>query len=562
MQDQLAPVADSVQQTLGPVYAGIWFDNSAGGIMKVEVTNLKSPQVLASEQAVAEQGFASDVDFQAVASSWSQLAAGQASLDQQFQDLEAAKKLSTQLDASTNSVDVEASTSLSPQQLAAVQAAAGASPVSAVVTQVPASTLQFTDAANSCAQTPGLAGIPSATGKGPFLFCDSPLRGGPAIVAPALHDPNSAQLCTMGFFAHKGSSRFVLTSGHCLKAAGPTWSTEFPDQDFMGHAAYTPIKLGNNYSFDVRRGRRLRRHHPLEHVLFGRQQRVRRCLQRERRDEDDPQRNLRDRRAVDQPEGPNGLRHRGAPSRSSGVQLHDVRPSDGHRQEHRAGKGRDGHQHVWRRSGRQRRSGLQEPPCLRSDRVNRPRTVPGGLSGHRASAQRDEDAAGRGGLTDMRRPTLKQGIWLALVLSACAVVAVTVAAAHDRARRAAHTPAYAAPWRIPGLGRVKLVNDPTDGSGRRLVKKVLAPRAIQGVSRDGRTVSVVYDAGGCFLDDGKVEAHETAHSVEIVVVESRYGRFLKPGRPPFCSAIFIIGQATIRLASPVDGRSITGGPHY
>ena len=248
LQDQLAPVADSVQQTLGPVYAGIWFDNSAGGIMKVEVTNLKSPQVLASEQAVAEQGFASDVDFQAVASSWSQLAAGQASLDQQFQDLEAAKKLSTQLDASTNSVDVEASTSLSPQQLAAVRAAADASPVSAIVTQVPASTLQFTDAANSCAQTPGLAGTPSATGKGPFLFCDSPLRGGPAIVAPALHDPNSAQLCTMGFFAHKGSTRFILTSGHCLKAAGPTWSTEFPDQDFMGHAAYTPIKLGNNYS--------------------------------------------------------------------------------------------------------------------------------------------------------------------------------------------------------------------------------------------------------------------------------------------------------------------------
>jgi len=63
-------------------------------------------------------------------------------------------------------------------------------------------------------------------------------------------------------------------------------------------------------------------------------------------------------------------------------------------------------------------------------------------------------------------------------------------------------------------------------------------------------------------NDGKVEAHETTHNVEIVVVESRYGRFLTPGRPPFCSLVNIIGQATIRLATPVDGRPITGGPHY
>jgi hypothetical protein len=77
---------------------------------------------------------------------------------------------------------------------------------------------------------------------------------------------------------------------------------------------------------------------------------------------------------------------------------------------------------------------------------------------------------------------------------------------------------------------------------------------LKGVSADGRTLILEYGNGGCLATDGRVRVQETKSSVAIDVLSS-------PAVEGFCAMQSYSLPLRARLASPIAGRKIVGGPN-
>jgi hypothetical protein len=77
-----------------------------------------------------------------------------------------------------------------------------------------------------------------------------------------------------------------------------------------------------------------------------------------------------------------------------------------------------------------------------------------------------------------------------------------------------------------------------------------------GVSGDGRSLSLAYEAGGCNRQDGRPAVIENADSVIVTIRQTT----ATPGEGEGCTAELLFPRVTVPLKAPLAGRRIRGGP--
>jgi len=92
------------------------------------------------------------------------------------------------------------------------------------------------------------------------------------------------------------------------------------------------------------------------------------------------------------------------------------------------------------------------------------------------------------------------------------------------------------------------------GAQEQKTEEASAAWQLRGVSPDGRSLELVYEAGGCSAGDGRVVVEETFETVRVDV------RHTVPGRSAgvACPADSRPTPLTARLSKPVHGRRVEG----
>lgn len=231
-QDRLVHVADKVREALGDAYAGIWFDNTDDGRMKIGIAAAASaadPNLVQGVQAIlAANGAKGEADLVRVAATQSELAAEHEKVDAALAEELQAGKAMTSVDPETNAVTVEIGSSLPDSERASIAAAARDAAPDVAVKGSPDVQGKF----QTCVRR----------GGDNALFCGNPFRGGVTI-------GTSAGYCTAGFvtFGNSGGSPWLLTAGHCLRDGGTgAWSSR--------DASLTLHDLGTRHSWTVGAG--------------------------------------------------------------------------------------------------------------------------------------------------------------------------------------------------------------------------------------------------------------------------------------------------------------------
>ena len=84
-----------------------------------------------------------------------------------------------------------------------------------------------------------------------------------------------------------------------------------------------------------------------------------------------------------------------------------------------------------------------------------------------------------------------------------------------------------------------------------------APWHLTGISKDQRSLEVVYEGSGCLLDDGRPVVETTDTEVRITVKQTQQtGEYLA------CAEFLAFYPLTVPLDGPLYGRFITGGPDF
>jgi hypothetical protein len=195
--ERLAP---SFRRRLGPQFAGIWLDTAHPGRIKVATTG----RVGVVTVIATELGVGSLVDPVHTAASLANLNSVQTDVVNTLRRIRG---------ATGYSVGVQ------PQRGAAVLTL-GPHVATLPAVQTAVTTLRLRHTTRLIIIH--AKGEPTALScTAASYFCDAPLRGGVRIDRPNL------RTCTAGFIAKKGTARYVLTAGHCLKSFAEGWSSRY-----------------------------------------------------------------------------------------------------------------------------------------------------------------------------------------------------------------------------------------------------------------------------------------------------------------------------------------------
>ena len=85
-----------------------------------------------------------------------------------------------------------------------------------------------------------------------------------------------------------------------------------------------------------------------------------------------------------------------------------------------------------------------------------------------------------------------------------------------------------------------------------------APWMLLGVSADGRTLQLVYQGGGCLEEDGRPQVVEHPDRVAVRIRQTAF----VPGEGEACTADLRFVPLDVRLAAPIAGRRVRGGPPF
>jgi hypothetical protein len=202
-------IGQGLENALGKLYAGIWFDNSSGEFVVPVVSG-------ASEAAVASEflriGLAKDFRTAPVEATLVELEGAQRRIDGDLGDRELTNA-TTSIDPGVNAVVVATDESASASEEQLVDRVTADERGLATTTSIP---------------VPGLGDEPVACYASFNTYvCDKPLRGGVGIY-PGTGSPYSGGSagCTAGFKALglSNGSRYMLTAGHCGKVSAQ-WSS-------------------------------------------------------------------------------------------------------------------------------------------------------------------------------------------------------------------------------------------------------------------------------------------------------------------------------------------------
>jgi hypothetical protein len=219
IQDRAAGLEDDLEALLGDQFAGIWYDPSDKGRIKIGMTDLGFRQADAVDRLARSRGVDAVADQVPVRFTERELIATQGRARGAILDLMRRGHARTSYNTALNGVIVTALAVLPPAEEERLRAAFAMSGV----------TVRRTDAAS-------LIGEPMSCN---ITYCDAPLRGGRQLRR------NMGGGCTAAFMAHSRSNParlLAMTAGHCDALLGPgsTWSAR--DESNQWH------DLGNAYS--------------------------------------------------------------------------------------------------------------------------------------------------------------------------------------------------------------------------------------------------------------------------------------------------------------------------
>jgi hypothetical protein len=90
------------------------------------------------------------------------------------------------------------------------------------------------------------------------------------------------------------------------------------------------------------------------------------------------------------------------------------------------------------------------------------------------------------------------------------------------------------------------------------IERVAAKWQVLNVGRDSRTLTLVYESGGCRVGDGHAEVRETKSRIRIAVDEGEVVAIDTPDRQVVCTLEIRYRTLRVRLRRPVAGRRIVG----
>jgi hypothetical protein len=92
------------------------------------------------------------------------------------------------------------------------------------------------------------------------------------------------------------------------------------------------------------------------------------------------------------------------------------------------------------------------------------------------------------------------------------------------------------------------------------VERVTSSWQLMDVTRDRRTLRLVYQSGGCLRGDGRATVTETRDRIEIAVDQGQVVAMDTPDGEFVCTADLQFLRLDVRLDGPVRGRRVAGAP--
>ena len=207
VQDRASGIEDELARLLGDQYAGIWYDHSDRGRLKIGLTRRAEAHLDRVRSLLDRYGIAAETDLVAVRYSVAELETRQHAIRNRIAGMIESAHASTSYNTRLNKVVVTAIAELSADEAAKLK----------VLGELPEVSIRRVEVSS-------LAGKPLSCN---ITFCDPPLRGGREMIG-------KHGLCTIAFVARDriDPGRFwALTAGHCIYLTGDTsWSA----RDEMG----------------------------------------------------------------------------------------------------------------------------------------------------------------------------------------------------------------------------------------------------------------------------------------------------------------------------------------
>jgi hypothetical protein len=196
-----------LEAALGSSFGGVWFEPSTAQL-NVGVISPAGRRV--AEAVAGRAGLADELTVNTVSSTWRELEAAQAKIDDELEDLFARGDARTALAPDRNSVEIDLSSSVADSRRARVERDAKMTGVPVTLTVVPKTHLTKKAEAR-CKEF-----------EEDKANCDKPIVGGVTI------EGETGEICTAGPAAilqdlstpEKATATYLLTAGHCLKELG------------------------------------------------------------------------------------------------------------------------------------------------------------------------------------------------------------------------------------------------------------------------------------------------------------------------------------------------------
>ena len=220
IQDRAAGIDDDIANVLRDQFAGVWYDHTDAGKLKIGMTAAAMKHADEVRQIANRYGLTADMDLVPVAFTLAELEQKQDLIRKSLNHMVNAAHARTSYSTKENKV-VLTLAQLTPSEEARVRDLAKIEGV--FVRRVDKPTLR--GVADSCNVT----------------FCNAPFRGGRQIVS------NGGSGCTGAFIARGRTSptqNWTMTAGHCVQIGGTTWNAKDESNAFsllgvtaFGHSA-------------------------------------------------------------------------------------------------------------------------------------------------------------------------------------------------------------------------------------------------------------------------------------------------------------------------------------
>jgi hypothetical protein len=210
-----ADIVGELEQGLGEDFAGVWFDHETGKFVVPMATAGKSRaegegRKAAAARELSAMSLAGDYRTRAVQSSWSELEAAQAQIDEKLSGFFEEKVVQTSLDPEVNAVVVHVRSSAPKEKVEAIESLVKGAGVKVDIREIGDKAFDI---------GPQACEIPN---KGTRL-CTQPMRGGVRIWG-YLPGTNEAEICSAAFRANgNDGKKYILTAGHCANPSNPAW---------------------------------------------------------------------------------------------------------------------------------------------------------------------------------------------------------------------------------------------------------------------------------------------------------------------------------------------------